>query len=191
MMSKIDEVFRKVLNDRDIFWHKVEIFNEKEWVELRQTFNDYIRNNNRNSKDFVKRKIDEKIEFIERKNIRHDDKNKVLRLLVALKNSVDEKPNLLYGLLNTLNSYALVKCNLPSSRSMEIFGKVIERYDISIVEQYFVDKIRRESDSHKRRALEKVLEYVKELHTAGISLEEIAYLVRKIDSLTKYWEVIE
>jgi len=81
----MDEVFRKVLNDRDVFWHKVEIFNEKEWVELRQAFNDYIRNNNKDSKDLVKRKIDEKIKFIKRQNIKHEDKNKVLRLLMALK----------------------------------------------------------------------------------------------------------
>ena len=45
--------------------------------------------------------------------------------------------------------------------------------------------------SAKGKALERVLEYVKELYIAGISPEEIAYFVRKLESLTKYWEVIE
>jgi len=82
---------------------------------------------------------------------------------------------------------------------MEIFGKVIERYDISIIEYYFVEKINKEISyknvqrriSKKGRALEKILEYVKELHAAGISSEEIAYFVRKLNSLENYWEVIE
>jgi len=191
MMSKIDEVFRKVLNDRDIFWYKVEIFDEKEWAELQQIFDDYIKNKKKDSKDLVKRKIDQKIKFIQRRNIRHEDKNKILKLLTALKNSVDEMPNLLYELLNTLNSYGLVKCNLPSSRSMEIFGKVIERYDISTVRHFFITKASKESNPHVRKALKKVLEYVEELHISGVSSEKIAYFVRKLNSLEKYWEVIE
>jgi hypothetical protein len=191
MISKIDEVFRKVLNDREIFWHKIEIFNEKEWTELQQIFDDYIKNNKKDSKDLVKRKIDEKIKFIQRRNIRDEDKNKILKLLAALKNSVDEKPNLLYELLNTLNSYALVKCNLPSSRSMEIFGKVIERYDISTVKHFFITKISKEGNPHVRKALKKVLEYAEELYISGVSPEKIAYFVRKLNSLEKYWEVIE
>ncbi|WP_461863696.1 hypothetical protein, partial [Thermococcus sp.] len=125
--------------------------------------------------------------FIQRRNMKHDDKNKILKLLAALKNSVDEKPNLLYELLNTLDSYALVKCNLPN---MENYGKVIERYNLSIVEQYFMDKIRRASYP-QNKALERILEYVKELYSAGFSSEEIGYFVRKVNSLTKYWEVIE
>jgi hypothetical protein len=73
---------------------------------------------------------------------------------------------------------------------MENYGKVIERYDLSIVEQYFMGKIER-SSYPQNIALERVLEYVKELYMAGISPEEIAYFVRKLKSLIKYWEVIE
>ncbi len=192
MMSKIDEVFRKVLNDRDIFWHKIKIFTKKEWTELQQLFDDYFRNNNKDSKDFLKGKIDEKIKFFQKRDdTQHEDKNKILKLLKALKNSVDEKPNLLYELLHTLDSYALVKCNLPSSRSMEIFGKVIERNDISTVKHFFITKINKESNPHIKKALKKVLEYVEELHISGTSPEKIAYFVRKLNSLEKYWEVIE
>jgi len=211
MMSKMDEVFRKVLNDRDIFDTLYDtharklipkLFEGDSWKELGRLFNE-------GRKDEFIEKIDSRIREIENqeKELSKNMKNKlnskkynewiksrkeIIKKLNQraewLKSAFDNKPNLLKNLFENLEWYGLVKCKLP--RSMEDYGKVIERYDISIVEQYFVDKIKRASYP-QNRALEKILEYVKELHTAGISPEEIAYLVRKIDSLAKYWEVIE
>jgi len=210
-MSKIDEVFKKVLNDRDIFDSPCDkntrapipkLFKGDSWKELGRLFNE-------GRKDEFIEKIDSRIREIEdqerrargdsriremedqERRAREWRRNKINELKQRaewLKSAFENKPHLLKNLFENLEWYGLVERKLPR---MEDYGKVIERYDISIVEQYFVDKIRRESDSHKRRALEKVLEYVKELHTAGISPEEIAYLVRKLNSLTKYWEVIE
>ena len=194
MMSKMDEVFRKVLNDRDIFDTLYDtharklipkLFEGDSWKELGRLFNE-------GRKDEFIEKIDSRIREIENqerraRGWRRDKINELKQRAEWLKSAFDNKPNLLKDLFENLEWYGLVECKLPR---MEDYGKVIERYDISIVEQYFVDKIKRASYP-QNRALEKILEYVKELHTAGISPEEIAYLVRKIDSLAKYWEVIE
>ena len=82
---------------------------------------------------------------------------------------------------------------------MDDYGKVIERHDISTVEHYFVDKIKREVSykhgqryiSKRGKALEKVFEYVKELYNSGLHPVEIAFFVRKLNSLVTYWEAIE
>ena len=195
MMSKMDEVFRKVLNDKEIFDSPYDrytrtpipkLFEGASWKELGGLFNEGRKN------EFIE-KIDSRIREIENqeqraRGWRRDKINELKQRAEWLKLAFDNKPNLLKDLFENLEWYGLVECKLPR---MEDYGKVIERYDISIVEQYFVDKIKRRASYPQNRALEKILEYVKELHTAGISPEEIAYLVRKIDSLAKYWEVIE
>ncbi|UYZ40534.1 MAG: hypothetical protein N2V74_03615 [Candidatus Methanospirare jalkutatii] len=194
MMSKIDEVFRRVLNDKEIFDSPYDrntrasipkLFEGDSWKELGRLFNE-------SRKDEFIEKIDSRIREIENqerraRGWRRDKINELKQRAEWLKSAFDNKPNLLKNLFENLEWYGLVECKLPR---MEDYGKVIERYDISIVEQYFVDKIKGASYP-QNRALEKILEYVKELHTTGISPEEIAYLVRKIDSLAKYWEVIE
>ena len=195
MTSKMDEVFRKVLNDRDIFDSPYDreakapipkLFEGESWDELKRLFDE------RRKDEFIE-KIDSRIREIEKQEQsaskwRRNRINQLKQRAEWLKSVFDGKPYLLKDLFENLRWYGLVECKLPTS--MEDYGKVIERYDISIVEQYFVDKIKRTSYP-QNRALEKILEYVKELYTAGISPEEIAYLVRKIDSLAKYWEVIE
>jgi DNA-binding transcriptional regulator GbsR (MarR family) len=194
MTSKLDEVFKKVLNDRDIFDSLYDknakklipkLFEGSEWKELGELFK-------KGKKDDFISKIDTKLKEIEEKeqgdnNWRSDRINELKRRAEWLKSAFDNKPHLLKQLFENLEWYGLVKCKLPN---MDSYGKVIERYDLSTVEQYFLDKINRSSDPQKK-ALEKVLEYVKELYNNGVSPEEIAYFVRKLDSLTKYWEVIE
>jgi len=194
MMSKIDDVFRKVLNDREIFDTPYDtharkpipnLFEGDSWKELGKLFSE-------GRKDEFMEKIDSRIREIENqerraRGWRRDKINELKQRAEWLKLAFDNKPNLLKDLFENLEWYGLVECKLPR---MEDYGKVIERYDISMVEQYFVDKIKRISYP-QNRALEKILEYVKELYTAGTSPEEIGYFVRKIDSLAKYWEVIE
>jgi hypothetical protein len=194
MTSKLDEVFKKVLNDRDIFDSPYDrnanepipkLFEGSEWKELGKLFKE-------GKKDEFIRKIDARIEEIENQEKeasgrRRDKINKLKQRAEWLKSAFDNKPHLLKQLFENLEWYGLVKCKLPN---MDSYGKVIERYDLSTVEQYFLDKINR-SSRPQNKALEKVLEYVKELYNDGVSPEEIAYFVRKLDSLTKYWEVIE
>lgn len=194
MMSKMDEIFKKVLNDEYIFnslydQNKKEsipkLFDREQWHELRKLFigrnkdkfiemvggrMDVIRNQEQNTTDWRRKRIDE-----------------LKRRAEWLKTAYTEKPHLLELLFETLNWYGLVECKLPN---MDDYGKVIERYELSIVLQFFTDKIGR-ANFPQNRALERVLEYVKELYNSGFSPEEIAYFVRKVDSLEKYWEVIE
>ncbi len=194
MMSKMDEVFRRVLNDRDIFDTPYDtdvkkpipkLFEGDSWKELGKLFNEGRKN------EFIE-KIDSRIREIENqeqraRGWRRDKINELKQRAEWLKLAFDNKPHLLKQLFENLEWYGLVECKLPN---MDQYGKVIERYDISIVEHYFVDKIER-TFYPQNRALEKILEYVKELYTGGVAPEEIAYFVRKINSLTKYWEVIE
>ena len=183
MTSKMDEIFKRILNDKDIFWSIRQIFSEKDWVELRDKYNT----------DEFEKKIQAKIEDLlkEKNTLSNDDKKKELdecvKLCEGLLRTSKETPNITYQFLTLLNSFGLVKCNLPS---MDAYGKVIESYGITIVEQFFLDKIGRESNKYRKKALKKVLEYVKELYNSNLSSEEIAYFVRKLDSLKTFWEVL-
>ncbi|HRU92270.1 MAG TPA: hypothetical protein P5268_04450 [Candidatus Marinimicrobia bacterium] len=195
MMSKMDEVLKKVLNNEDIFNSPYDkrsrstipvLFRGVEWnQELRSFFE-------KNDKGKYIELIDSRIQ-----NIRQSEKNanqwrkekiKYLETLAdCLKNAFNDKRNLLQQLFNNLNWFGLVECKLPE---MDDYGKVVERYDIVIVEQYFIDKINRISFPHNK-ALSNVLEYVKDLYNSNVSTEEIAYFVRKLNSLTTYWEVLK
>ena len=194
MTSKMDEVFKKVFNDRDIFDSPYDrnkgdiipkLFEGDSWKELGRLFNE-------SKKDEFISKVDSRIREIENQergvnNWRRKKINELKQRGEWLKSAFDNKPHLLKQLFENLEWYGLVECKLPN---MDSYGKVIERYNISTIVHYFVDKINRAS-YHQSKALERVLEYVKELYIAGISPEEIAYFVRKLNSLTKYWEVIE
>ena len=195
------------MNDRDIFdslwgrgWGKPipKLFKKDEWKELKNIFEDVIKNNEEDIKEKKKNEFIGKIDngkknLMEKKNLKEkkNEWNKGIEELEKraewLKYALNEKPNLLKNLFENLEWYGLVKCRLPN---MNNYGRVIERYDISTVEQYFIDKIYKAHNT-RGKALEKVLEYVKELHSAGVPSEEIAYFVRKLESLTKYWEIIE
>jgi len=194
MMSKMDEVFKRVLNDKDIFDSPYDrnkaktipkLFDEKYWEELRKLFK-------AKNKDKFSQMVENRISELEKQkhNASTWRRQKITELKQHakwLKRAFDEKPFLLEDLFETLSWYGLVECKLPN---MDDYGKVIERYELSIVLQFFSDKISRENFP-QNRALKKILEYVKELFSLGFSPEEIAYFIRKVDSLKKYWEVIE
>ncbi|MBS4060361.1 MAG: hypothetical protein KG029_08185 [Bacteroidetes bacterium] len=177
----MDEIFKRVLNDKDIFWIKKDIFNEAEWNELKKAKN--------NHSDFTKI-VDSKIKSLENEmsNISYRNKKDIeeaIKLCNGLKSAVKDKYNFLCQMLDVLKSFGVVQPNLPN---MDDYGKVIERYRITIIEQFFLEKIQKEN-KHRKKALKKVLEYVKELYSANLSPLEIAYFVRKLDSLTVFWEV--
>ncbi len=190
-MSKIDEVFKKILNDTDIFdsprgEEDLKLFKEDDWKKLKELLDEDRRDE---FKEKVDNMLDKKIKKVQQKKIwSREDRIKELKQRAEwLKSAFDNKPYLLRQLIEILDWYGLVECKLPN---METYGKIIEKYEISIVEEYLSDKIRRTNYS-QRKALEKVFEYIKELYHAGVSSERIAYFVRKLNSLTKYWEVIE
>ncbi|GAI24746.1 unnamed protein product, partial [marine sediment metagenome] len=86
-----------------------------------------------------------------------------------------------------LDSFGLVECKLPN---MEDYGKVIENHNRSTVEQYFLSKIDR-ARGYQKRALRKTLEYVMELYAMNLDILEIAFFIRKLNSLTQFMEVIK
>lgn len=179
MMSRMDEVFKKVLNDRDIFWVKRKIFNEGEWTRLKEE----------KEMDARIKMINEKIESFKReleKNNEQQDLKSCIDLCETLKEELYSRPNIVKQRFSLLKEFGLVECNLPN---MDDYGKIIERHSISIIEQFFLDKIKRENNKHRRKALAKVFEYVKELYNANASPLEIAFFVRKLDSLKTFWEV--
>jgi len=189
MMSKMDEILRKILNDKDIFWPKKEIFSTEEWSSLKEKFR-------KNNFDECKNDIQKKIEEYEKKinQISNSKKREELReektLCENLIKAISEKPNILGNLFEYLDSFGLIKSNLPSPSAMDDYGKVIERYGIEIVQQFFMDKIKKENDRHRKKALIKLLEYVKDLYQSNQSPLEIAYFVRKLNSLEIIWEVL-
>jgi predicted metal-binding protein len=189
MMSDMDKVFRRILNDKDIFYPQKEIFNKEEWRSLKEKF----RNGNM---DEFEKVIQEKIKDYDQKinqannNKEKEKLQKAQTYCKSLINVMNDKPNLLNNLFEYLDSFGLVKSNLPSPSAMDDYGKVIERYEIGTVTQFFLDKIERESDKYKKKALKKLLEYVKELYQSNQSPLEIAYFVRKLNSLKTLWEVL-
>jgi len=203
MMSKMNKVFKRVLNDKEIFDSPCDkntsspipkLFEGESWKELEKLFN-------KGRKDEFIEKIDSRIREIENqerraRGWRRDKINALKQRAEWLKSAFDDKAHLLRQLFKNLEWYGLVECYLPN---MDDHGKVIERHNISTVEHYFVDKIKREVSykhgqryiSKRGKALEKVLEYVKELYDSGLHPVEIAFFVRKLNSLVTYWEVIE
>lgn len=103
-----------------------------------------------------------------------------------MEKAYDQKPYILRQMFDKLNSFGLVECKLPN---MEDYGKVIENHNRSTVEQYFLSKIDRARGY--QNALRKTLEYVKELYAMNLDILEIAFFIRKLNSLTQFMEVIK
>ncbi|MGQ9571078.1 MAG: hypothetical protein ACUVUQ_09625 [Thermodesulfovibrionales bacterium] len=181
----LDDVMRQILNDPDIFYIRYSVFDDAEWVELGKEF----RGGNLNN---VINEIDQKINQLENesKSQGNDRKKRAfdeaIILAKALKNAINNKPHTLEQMFSTLDKFGLVKCNLPN---MEDYGKVIENHNRSTVEQYFLSKIDRAS-GYQKRALKKTFEYVKELYAMKLDVLEIAFFIRKLNSLTQFMEVI-
>ena len=72
---------------------------------------------------------------------------------------------------------------------MDNYGRVVEKYPFETVKVYFSDKIN-SSPPYNKMALKKVLGYIEELYSAKVSVEQIAYFVRKMNSLIEFWGII-
>lgn len=174
MTGKMDDVLKRVLNDKDIFdspydikkkGHIPKLFEGKEWKELGKLFEE------KKIEEF-KDKIDKRIKEIESQE--KGSKREIKKLKDSarwLKLAVENKPSLLKDLFEMLDWYGTVSCNLPN---MDNYGRVIERYELPFVKHYFLDKVKGLSGL-KSRALRKVLDYVIELYNLGVSTEEIAF----------------
>lgn len=179
----LDEIMRRVLNDSDIFHMYYTIFNDAEWKDLREKYSQGVLAYND--------RIDEKMKEMKRElnspGSRRRNLEEAIRRTDALKTAVQNKRYILERILTTLDRFGLVKCNLPN---MEDYGRVIENHSQATVEQFFLYNIKR-ARGYKKSALRKILEYVKELYALNCGILEIAFFVRKLNSLTEFFEVIK
>jgi hypothetical protein len=180
----MDEILKSVLNDSDIFFMYFTIFDNSEWKDLREKYS---------QKDFtyITSKFDQKLKALKREfNSQRSRKERLKEAITctkALKNAVHDKPYILERLLTTLDKFGMVTCNLPN---MEGYGRVIENRSPATVEQFFLYNIRK-ARSYEKSALLKVLEYVKELYALNYGILEIAFFVRKLNSLEEFFKMIK
>ena len=186
----LDEIMRRVLNDSDIFYISYPIFDNTGWKSIGEEFQ-------KGNFTEVTTRIDEKIDQLqnalnsERNQKKKETLGKAIKLTKALKSAINNKPYILKQMFLTLNRFGLVKSNLPSSSVLEDLGKVIENHDRSTVEQFFLYKIDKEKNRFRGKALKRTLEYLKELYAMNLDILEIAFFIRKLNSLTQFMEVIK
>ncbi len=184
--STLDNVMRRVLNDPDIFFIKYRIFDPNEWQDLKTRFQN-------NDLAGVNMKIDDKISSLRREYQSERDRQRKTsiqeagELTNALKESITKKPHIINQMFSTLDHFGLVKCNLPN---MEDYGKVIENHNFPLVEEFFLYKIDK-ANRFERAALKKIFEYVKELYDMKQDVVEIAFFVRKVESLKRFAEMVK
>ena len=190
----LDDVMRRILNDSDVFSPLNEkntksplplLFKKEDWERLKKTFED-------RDKNTFNSIVEDQCQELQQKeqNANPWRKNKIrdtIELGKSLKKAYDQKPYILEQMFDKLDSFGFVECKLPN---MEDYGKVIENHNRSTVEQYFLSKIERARGDQKR-ALRKTLEYVKELFVMNLDILEIAFFIRKLNSLTQFMEVIK
>lgn len=190
----LDDVMIRVLNDPNVFSPPYDkdvrsplplLFEKKDWELLEETFKKKDKNSFNSIVDKHCRKLHQKEQ--DAKRWRREQINKIITLGSALKKAYEEKPNLLERLFEVFDTFGYIECNLPT---MEDYGKVIENHNRSTVEQYFLSKIDR-ARGYQKRALRKTLEYVRELYAMKIDVLEIAFFIRKLNSLTQFMEVIK
>ncbi|MEG8946754.1 hypothetical protein [Rosettibacter firmus] len=182
----LDDVMRRVMNDSDVFYISYTIFDEREWKNLGKEYAE-------NKLDKVTQRIEQKVaELRSYYDSKKDDTQKKnlqysIELTNALKSAINNKPHFLKQMFLTLDKFGIVRCNLPN---MEDYGKVIENHSFPIVEQFFLYKIEK-AKKFEKKALGKTLEYLKELYAMNLDILEIAFFIRKLNSLTEFMEVIK
>ncbi len=185
--NPLEEATRRVLNDRRIFWMPQELINKAEWVKIREAFS---RSDSlvtlkviAQAKDNLAKKISAEKDPKEKQHL-----EEARRLLNGLEDQVRKASPTVRQLLEQLESFGPLVCNLPN---LEDFGKVIEGHGRPTAEQFFLYKIQKEKDQRRRQALTALFEVLRELYDRRVEPLEIAFFVRKIDSLTQLVEVLK
>ena len=191
----LDEIMRRVLNDSDIFSPPYDrntkssiplLFETEEWKQLKEAFKKRDKNSFNSIVDNQCQELRQNEQNANR--WRKDRIRDTIELGELLKKAYDQKPYILEQMFVKLDSFGLVECKLPN---MEDYGKIIENHNRSTVEQYFLYKIDKEKNRFRRKALKKTLEYLKELYAMNLDILEIAFFIRKLNSLIQFMEVIK
>lgn len=185
--NPLETAMRLVLNDRRIFCMPQEIISKSDWLEFRKALG-------KNDKARLASLLGSAEKTIaahlnkEQDNRRKRNLEDAKALLTSLKTHVDKDSPLVRDLADHLDAFGPLRPNLPN---MEDFGKVIEGHGRPTAEQFFRYKIQKEKEQRRRDALVALFEVVKELYEQHVSPLEIAFFVRKVDSLTQIVEVLK
>lgn len=184
--NPLEEAMRRVLNDRRIFWMTQELIGKADWAKLRDALSggdsDTALGVVASAKDSIAKRI----------NAERDPRNRqhvesAQQLLSGLEAKLKQAPSSVTRVLELMDSFGPVRCNLPDTEDM---GKVIEGYGRPTVEEFFTYKIQKEGEQRRRQALVALFEEVRRLYDQHVEPLQIAFFIRKIDSLNQLVEVL-
>ena len=185
--SPLDHAIRKALNDRRIFWMPQKLIDRVVWSNLKLSIKsgktDDVQSILSGAENAVCNLISSERDPRKKGHLKDAKK-----LLAGLKTKIGQQSPFVAYLLDMLDEFGPLLSNLPN---MEDFGKVIEGYNHSTAEQFFLYKIQKEKNRRKKDALCTLIEIVKELYKSHVNPLEIAFFVRKIDSLPQIMEVLQ
>lgn len=185
--SPLEIAMRRVLNDRRIFWMEHEVIDKAKWSGFREALCRDDRSEAASVLESAQKPLTSRIRD-ERDSIRKKHLEDAKTLLIGLKFHVNEGSILARNLAEQLDTFGLLRPNMPN---MEDFGKVIEGHGRPIAEEFFLYKIQKEKDNRRRNALAALLEVVKGLYEQRVNPLEIAFFVRKVESLIQIVEVLK
>ncbi len=184
--SPLEDAMRRVLNDRRIFWMPQELIGKAGWATLRNALDRDDSDTALGVVASAKGDIDKRINA-ERDARRKQHLEDARQLLNGLEAKIKQAPSSINRVLDLMESFGPVRCNLPDTEDM---GKVIEGYGRPTVEEFFTYKIQKERDQQRQKALVALFEEVRRLYDLHVEPLEIAFFVRKIDSLNQIVEVL-
>jgi len=189
MTSPIDDVFRKILNDRAIFNYGKDdvgrLFSRQEVPKLRELLGTNALPDFKNEVQRAKERQERQKRQIPRDKRPPRELEQSIELAHALREKLETSLPLVRRIFDLLDDYGALQCQLPN---MEDYGKVVENQPRSAVEQFFAYQIGKASE-RQREPLRRMLNYVEEGYQKGLRPEELGFLVRKVENLKRLTEV--
>lgn len=186
-VSPIDYAIRKALNDRRIFWIPQKLIDKTNWSNLKLSIKsgktDDVQNILSKAENAVCNLINYERDLRKRRYL--EDAKK---LLAGFKTKIGQRSPFVMRMLDMLDEFGPLLSNLPN---MEDFGKVIEGYNYSTAEHFFLYKIQKEKSKKQKDALSALLGIVQQLYATRVDPLQIAFFVRKINSLPQIMEVLQ
>lgn len=186
-VSPLDHAIRKALNDRRIFWMPQKLIDRADWSNLKLSIKkgktDDVQSILSAAENAVCNLISS--EGNPRKRGYLQDAKK---LLTGLKTKIGQQSPFVTHVFDMLDEFGPLLSNLPN---MEDFGKVIEGYNYSTAEHFFLYKIQKAKSKKQKDALSVLLGIVQQLYATRVDPLQIAFFVRKIHSLPQIMEVLQ
>jgi hypothetical protein len=192
-IKNVDEFIRVIVNDRRIFFYfpGAQLFGKKEMEGLKEKY----KNNKTEFVEEVRGKIEEvkrEIENLKKQGTnglkkKIENRGKCIKLAEAMIKAVGESPNLLEEQLSMLDDFGILSTNLAY---LEDIGQVMEENEKKVVKEFILYKIQKERDKYKKRVLQVLLDYADQLYKLDISVAERGFIIRKLDALKIFSEVI-